>query len=92
MPALTALRRPAAGILVAGLVATDYEAATSHAITLRETLAGAIESDGSGPLSGTQPQVFHTATSLTEANSVGGIPNRGSFSSLPMVKIAGTYT
>jgi hypothetical protein len=47
--------------------------------------------DGSGPL-GVQPLGFWTATDLTEANSVGGIPNRGSVGSAAFVKqSAGSY-
>lgn len=46
--------------------------------------------DGSGP-TGSQPQLFWTATDLTQANSGGGMPNRGSIGSMAMVKQAGTY-
>lgn len=53
--------------------------------------ATAIGADGSGP-TGTSPKLFWAAASLTEANSAGGIPNRGSVASMPMVKQAGTYS
>jgi hypothetical protein len=38
-----------------------------------------------------QPLGFWTATDVTEANSAGGIPNRGSVASRPFIKQAGTY-
>lgn len=53
--------------------------------------AAQINADGSGP-TGASPKLFYAAASLTEANSAGGIPNRGSLASRPMVKQTGTYT
>lgn len=38
-----------------------------------------------------QPLGFWTPTDVTEANSAGGIPNRGSVASRPFIKQAGTY-
>lgn len=44
--------------IVAGSVATDYEAATSHSITLRETLAGYANSPRDTVLTITVTNVF----------------------------------
>ena len=49
-----------------------------------------IGPNGQGPL-GAIPQGYWTAADLTEANSGGGIPNRGTIASRPLVRQAGTY-
>lgn len=52
--------------------------------------AGDIGSNGNGP-TGAQPKLFWTAADLAEANSGGGMPNRGSLAGITMTKQAGTY-
>lgn len=53
-------------------------------------LADNIGSTGQGP-TGSTPKLYYTATDLTEANSGGGIPNKGTIASVPLIKQAGTY-
>lgn len=69
--------------LVAGSVATDYEAASSHAITLRETLAGAANSPRDSVLTLAVTDVAEAPTLSghlamgTSWTWAGGTPNGG---------------
>lgn len=51
---------------------------------------GSIGANGQGP-TGSSPKLYWTAADLAEANSAGGIPNRGSLSSKALIKQAGMY-
>lgn len=67
--------------LVAGLVATNFEAATAHAITVRETLAGASNSPRDTVTAITVTNLFEqpslTALSLSAAALTIGSPTSG---------------
>lgn len=71
----------AAGSIVAGLVATNYETGTSHSITIRETLAGATNSPRDTVLTIAVTNIFEQpdlgALGLSATSFTNGTPASG---------------